>query len=170
MRLGSVSLLFFVFVALLARMVYGDLAGRFSAASEKLLRTVPNTDVNPYGANFFLDREVEAWKLDKTLQMASEAGIGWVKQQFPWEAIEPRRKGEFLEPSKKTDSWAKYDEIVALCGKYNLRVIARLDRPPERLIVQRGRPWARRRGRGRRCARAGRGAGRRGRRSHRDDL
>jgi polysaccharide biosynthesis protein PslG len=130
-RLGILSMFFLILVALLARTIYGGLAGRFSTISEKPLRTIPNTDVNPYGANFFLDREVEPWKLDKTLQMASEAGIGWVKQQFPWEAIEPRRKGEFLEPTKKTDSWAKYDEIVALCEKYNLQIIARLDRPPD---------------------------------------
>ena len=92
---------------------------------------LPNTDVNPYGANFFLAREVEPWKLDKTLHMASDAGIGWVQQQFPWESIEPLRKGEFLEPTAKADTWAKYDQIVAACEKYGLRIVARLDRPPD---------------------------------------
>ncbi|RPI52970.1 MAG: hypothetical protein EHM56_07765, partial [Chloroflexi bacterium] len=33
-------------------------------------RTLPNTDVNPYGANFFLSREVEEWKRQRTVQMA----------------------------------------------------------------------------------------------------
>lgn len=33
-------------------------------------RTIPGTDVNPYGANFFLDREVEDWKRDRTVRMA----------------------------------------------------------------------------------------------------
>ena len=47
-------------------------------------RTIPYTDVNPYGANFFLEREVEGWKQDRTLEMAQATGIGWIKQQFPW--------------------------------------------------------------------------------------
>jgi len=82
-----------------------------------------HTDVHPYGANFFLDREVEHWKQEKTLEMARAAGIGWMKQQFSWEEIEPRQKGEF--------DWAKYDRIVDLAETYGLQVIARLDRPPD---------------------------------------
>lgn len=84
---------------------------------------IPHTDVNPYGANFFLDREVEAWKQEKTLEMARAAGICWIKQQFSWEEIEPRRKGEF--------EWDKHDRIVDLAERYGMRVIARLDRPPD---------------------------------------
>lgn len=84
---------------------------------------IPNTDINPYGANFFLDREVESWKQERTLEMARAAGIGWVKQQFSWEEIEPHRKGTF--------DWAKYDRIVDLAERYGLQIIARLDRPPD---------------------------------------
>ncbi len=83
---------------------------------------IPFTDVNPLGANFFLDREVEPWKQEKTLEMARDAGIGWIKQQFSWEEIEPRRKGEF--------DWVKADRIVDLAGRYGMEIIARLDRPP----------------------------------------
>lgn len=88
-------------------------------------RTIPLTDLNPYGANFFLEREVEAWKRERTLAMARAAGIAWARQQFPWEEIEPAR-GEF--------NWEKYDGIVDLYLKNGLQIIARLDRPP---------PWAR---------------------------
>jgi hypothetical protein len=91
------------------------------APAATIPRTIPFTDVNPYGANFFLEREVEAWKRDKTVRMASEAGIGWAKQEFLWEEIETR-KGVF--------DWSKYDDIVAVYQKYNLQIIARLDRPP----------------------------------------
>jgi hypothetical protein len=84
-------------------------------------RLIPDTDVNPYGANFFLDREVEDWKRDRTVRMASEAGIVWAKQQFSWEEIE-KRKNQF--------DWDKYDQIVATFEKYNLQIIARIDRPP----------------------------------------
>ncbi len=61
-------------------------------------RSVANTDVNPYGANFFLAREVEPWKRERTVEMAQEASLGWAKQQFAWAEIEPQRKGEFVEP------------------------------------------------------------------------
>lgn len=88
-------------------------------------RVVPLTDLNPIGANFFLEREVEAWKLDRTLSMAQSAGIAWARQQFPWEEIEPA-PGQF--------NWEKYDQIVNLYLRSGIQVIARLDRPP---------PWAR---------------------------
>jgi len=85
-------------------------------------RTIPDTDVNPYGANFFLEREVETWKVEKTLGMARQAGITWAKQQFPWSEIQPK-KGQF--------NWDKYDRIVGYYEKYGLQIIARLDRPPD---------------------------------------
>lgn len=99
-------------------------------------RTIPNTDLNPYGANFFLEWEPEAWKVEKTLQMAREAGLGWIKQQFPWEDIQlaPGRQG-FWDDRLNKSTWEKYDRIVDLAHKHDLQVIARLDRPPK---------WARR--------------------------
>jgi hypothetical protein len=93
-------------------------------------RAVPNTDVNPYGANFFLAREVEPWKRDRTVEMARQAGLGWAKQQFAWAEIEPLHKGEFVDPVSGASSWAKFDEIVNLCRSQGLQVIARLDRAP----------------------------------------
>ncbi len=102
-----------------------------SASRYRVARQIPNSDVNPFGANFFLDREVEEWKLRKTLQMAQEAGLGWAKQQFSWEEIEPVRKGEFFDERTRRSSWEKYDLIVDLCEEYGLQVIARLDRPPD---------------------------------------
>jgi len=91
---------------------------------------IPNTDVNPYGANFFLAQEVEEWKMRKTLQMAKEAGIGWAKQQFTWEEIQPR-KPKPGEAPERTYAWDKADRIISLFQEYNLEVIARLDRPPD---------------------------------------
>ncbi len=92
-------------------------------------RLIANTDVNPYGANVFLSQEVEEWKLDKTLRMAQDAGLGWLKQQFSWEEIEPE-KGKFFVPGTMTSSWEKYDRIVDMADRYGLQIIARLDRPP----------------------------------------
>lgn len=100
-----------------------------SADSYHARRLIANTDVNPYGANVFLSQEVEEWKLEKTLRMAQEAGLGWLKQQFLWEEIEPE-KGKFYIPGTMTSTWEKYDRIVSMADKYGLQIIARLDRPP----------------------------------------
>lgn len=94
---------------------------------------IPDTDVNPYGANFFLQLEAEPWKVDRTLQLASEAGLGWVKQHFPWEEIE-LRKGKFWDDRLNKSTWDKYDRIVDTSRRNGLEIIARLDRPP---------PWTR---------------------------
>ncbi|NIV35271.1 MAG: hypothetical protein GWN58_39195, partial [Anaerolineae bacterium] len=93
-------------------------------------RPIPNTDVNPYGANFFLAREVELWKRERTAEMAQEAGLGWAKQQFAWAEIEPLQKGEFIDPISGESSWTKLDQIVDLYRSHGMQVIARLDRAP----------------------------------------
>ena len=93
-------------------------------------RPIPNTDVNPYGANFFLAREVELWKRERTAEMAQQAGLGWAKQQFAWAEIEPLQKGEFTEPVSGGSSWTKLDQIVDLFRSHGMQVIARLDRAP----------------------------------------
>ena len=123
------SRLFRLFLALI---VFGSLAGlswsvatwveaENPAPAPIPPRLIPDTDVNPYGANFFLDREVEDWKRDRTVRMAREAGIVWAKQQFSWEEIE-KRKNQF--------DWDKSDQIIATFERYGIQVIARLDRPP----------------------------------------
>lgn len=82
---------------------------------------IPFSDVRPFGANFFLDHEVETWKKEQTVEMAAEAGLGWAKQHFPWSDI---------EPSPGVYSWAKYDQMVDLYRSQGIQVIARLDWPP----------------------------------------
>lgn len=105
------------------------------------LRSIPFTDLNPYGADFLLDTEAEEWKVDKTLEMAHEAGIGWVKQQFPWEDLQlsPGPNG-YYDTRLNQSTWDKYDRIVNLAMKYHMQVIARLDRPPAWTRVDNRRP------------------------------
>jgi len=104
-RLWLLLLIFVTASALLANMLVTlALSARASGPDYHTARLIPNTDVNPFGANMFLDREVEEWKLRKTLEMASEAGLGWVKQQFPWEEIEPVQKGEFYDERTRRSS------------------------------------------------------------------
>lgn len=99
------------------------------AAPESSAPATALTDVNPLGANFFLDREVEPWKRALTVRMAKASGIGWMKQMFSWEEIEPR-KNYFIDDTFKVSTWKKYDEIVDLAQQYGLKIIARIDRPP----------------------------------------
>ncbi len=130
--LGVLVIALVVLAVLLVRTVaQGASALRAPVEGEMLpARVTAQTDVNPYGANFFLSREVELWKRDRTLRMASEAGIGWVKQQFPWAELEPERKGQYLLAANKASTWTKFDEIVNVCESYGLRIVARLDLPP----------------------------------------
>jgi hypothetical protein len=94
--------------------------------------SVAHTDVSPFGINVFLQQEVEPEKRERALQMISEAGFKWIRQEFPWEDIEIHGKGDFEdrrhEPHRS--AWAKYDNIVELAEKYDLAVIARLSNPP----------------------------------------
>ena len=107
-----------------------DLDTSRAAAAFVPLRTIPHTDLNPYGANFFLQWEAEPWKVEKTLEMARDAGLGWVKQQFPWEDLE-LKKGVYWNDKLNVSTWDKYDRIVDLANQYGLQIIARLDRPPD---------------------------------------
>lgn len=95
------------------------------------LRTIPFTDLNPYGANFFLHMEVEKWKIDKTIQMAKEANIKWMKQHFPWEEIQLSQGPDgYWDPRLNRSTWEKFDYIVDSAHEHGIEIIARLDRPP----------------------------------------
>ena len=74
------------------------------------------------------------------LQDDPEAGIGWVKQQFPWEEIEQPRKGEFFDRKYNHSTWDKFDEIVKLAESAGCKLIARLDRPPAWARSDKNRP------------------------------
>ncbi|HLY67086.1 MAG TPA: hypothetical protein VKU60_16240 [Chloroflexota bacterium] len=114
--------------------VIGGLALLATACGERPApipaRTIPFTDVNPYGVNIFLEREVEEWKMRRELQMIKDAGVGYVKQEIPWFEIEPERKGEFVDTKFNKPSWDKYDQRIGLIDEFGLTAIIRLDAPP----------------------------------------
>jgi hypothetical protein len=85
---------------------------------------------NPLGVNTFLEQEVEPAKRRRAFELIRAAGFGWIRQQFPWDEIEPVRKGEYVDPKWGVDTWAKYDEIVDLAQEYGIQIIARLDTTP----------------------------------------
>ncbi len=90
---------------------------------------IPWTQVNPIGVNTFLNREVEPWKREHTLEMAREAGAGWIKQHFPWRDIETEQD-VYWDSRFQQDAWAKYDAIVRGAESHGLRIIARIDLAP----------------------------------------
>jgi polysaccharide biosynthesis protein PslG len=93
---------------------------------------VAHTGMNPFGANTFLEQEVEPAKRELSLQMLHDAGFRWIRQEFPWEDIEIHGKGDFEDRRNEPyrSAWDKYDNIVDLAQKYDLQIIARLSHPP----------------------------------------
>ena len=45
--------------------------------------------------------------------MAHDAGVRWIKQEFPWSELE-FRPGVYYDEKNSKLSWAKFDEIVRL--------------------------------------------------------
>jgi len=87
--------------------------------------------VNPLGVNTFLEQEAEISKRRQTMRMIKDAGIGWIRQQFPWEDIEEPSKGQYWDEKNNQSTWDKYDNIVDLAQEYGLQLIVRLDLPPK---------------------------------------
>lgn len=83
--------------------------------------------------NTFLHQEVEPAKRARQLEMARAAGFTWIRQPFPWYDLEVHGKGDFTDRRNgpAQDAWAKYDNIVALAEQAGMRIIARLEAPPE---------------------------------------
>jgi hypothetical protein len=90
-------------------------------------------DVSPFGANTFLEQEVEPAKRDRQLQMIQDAGFKWIRQQFPWADIEISAKSNFEDCRNPPciSAWTKYDNIVELANQHGINVVARLDAPPK---------------------------------------
>src|SRR5690606_36392516 len=82
----------------------------------------------------FLEQETEEPKMRVMLQMISEAGFGWIRQEFPWFDIEVDGRGQFTDsrnPELGTiNAWDKYDRIVDLAEEADLDMILRLSTPP----------------------------------------
>ena len=66
----------------------------------------------------------------QSLQLARAAGIRWIRQEFLWTDLE-RRKGQYRHEVTGRNTWEKYDHIVDTAVSQDIRIIARLDRPPE---------------------------------------
>lgn len=85
---------------------------------------------NPIGVNVFLDQEVSHADRRRSLEMLRAAGVGWVRQQFPWKEIERDAKGDFWDHKWDVDAWANYDNVVELTREHGIDLIARVDTSP----------------------------------------
>ncbi len=103
----------------------GDTSVRRTQASSIAL-----ANVWPWGANTFLDLEVETWKRRQTLEMVRDAGIRWIKQHAPWADIETPARGQYFNDAARRSTWEKYDQIVDLAEEVGVDIIARIDRAP----------------------------------------
>ncbi len=101
-----------------------------AAQPPRQVASIPLVEVNQFGVNVFLQKEVDRWKRDNTLQMAQDMGATWIKQQFPWAEIE-FAQNSYWDPQNKQSSWVKYDNIVDLAEQHGQRIIARIDSTPD---------------------------------------
>ncbi|MGI9146082.1 MAG: hypothetical protein ACR2IK_05965 [Chloroflexota bacterium] len=113
-----------------------DLRHRVTAASA-MRTSVANGSSGPagrvdnhLGMNVFLEQEVEPEKRQRSLELLGRAGVGWIRQQLPWEQIEPVAKGETTDPAFGGSTWAKFDDIVARANSLGLNLILRVDTSP----------------------------------------
>lgn len=90
-------------------------------ATPRIPSEIPLSDVHPWGANFFLEREVEEAKREQTVDDARRAGLRWARQHLRWDEVEDA-PGSYV--------WDKYDEIVNLYRDAGLEVILRVDWTP----------------------------------------
>ncbi len=77
------------------------------------------TSGSPYGANVSLDKDMA--NLERSLSLAQDAGMLWLRQRFPWSEIEPQR-GVWR--------WDSYDRIVDAATAHGLKIVAVLDTSP----------------------------------------
>ncbi len=110
----------------LAATLFFDLLNNYGVSYGRDLPRIPYTSsadlgVNPLGVNTSLHLETDTANIDRSLDMIKVGGFGFIRQIFPWEAIEPER-GQY--------DWAKFDQIVEKAAARNIQIIARLDRPP----------------------------------------
>ena len=79
------------------------------------------TDSPEYGAAVFLLGNPQTTQRD--LQLMSAAGLGWAKFTVPWRSIEARCKGCL--------SWDDLDRVVGAAGAAGVKIMARVDFPPD---------------------------------------
>ncbi|MFP4343784.1 MAG: hypothetical protein ACLFU8_03725 [Anaerolineales bacterium] len=74
------------------------------------------------GVHTRLVEEVEAWKIQRTLQMVREMGAPWIVEFFPW---------PYFEPDEGSYRWGHSDLIIEHARDQGVTLIARMGMVPE---------------------------------------
>ncbi len=90
----------------------------------------PGVAVPDVGMNVFLEQEVDPNARQRSLELMHAAGVTWIRQELPWEQIEPAAKGQTADPAYGGSTWAKYDDIVDRAAALGINVLFRLDTSP----------------------------------------
>jgi hypothetical protein len=80
--------------------------------------------------NVFLEQEVEPERRQLSLELLKAAGVSWIRQELPWEQIEPVAKGQTTDPKFGGSSWTKFDDIVERSATMGMHLMLRLDTSP----------------------------------------
>lgn len=96
-------------------------------------------EANFTGMNVFLEQEVEPAGRQRSLQLLQAAGVSWIRQELPWEQIEPVAKGQTEDPKFGGSTWTKFDDIVERASSLGMKVMLRLDTSPDGRCHQRRR-------------------------------
>jgi hypothetical protein len=93
---------------------------------------IEHLGANPYGVNTFLQLEADPENVRRSMAAMRDAGIGWARQQFPWEDIEIHARGDFEDRRNEPhrSAWEKYDRIVDMAEDHGIQLLVRLDDPP----------------------------------------
>jgi hypothetical protein len=80
--------------------------------------------------NVFLEQEVEPERRQRSLELLRDAGVSWIRQELPWEQIEPVAKGDTTDAKFGGSTWAKFDDIVERSQSTGMHLMLRLDTSP----------------------------------------
>ena len=107
-----------------------DLRHRWVASRVAVSAAQSGSSLPQVGMNVFLEQEVEPDKRQRSLELLHAAGVGWIRQELPWEQIEPIAKGQSVDPKFGGSTWAKFDDIVDRANALGIKVTLRLDTSP----------------------------------------
>jgi hypothetical protein len=82
------------------------------------------------GMNVFLEQEVDPERRQRSLDLLRAAGVTWIRQELPWEQVQPSAKGETTDPKFGGSTWTKFDDIVDRASVSGMHVVLRLDTSP----------------------------------------
>jgi hypothetical protein len=107
-----------------------DLRHRWVALTAGHAPAEPGAHAPAVGMNVFLEQEVEPVKRQASLDLLRAAGVTWIRQELPWEQIEPAARGETIDPTYGGSTWTKFDDIVDRASASGMHLLLRLDTSP----------------------------------------